>query len=143
VKIIYCSRLIAEETKPHDHILLISIRCPGQEVALQKGWKNILKIEFDDVLNEDVIILDGMGKKTKVIPFNQKMAKKVLDTLDNIGDNINTIMIHCEAGISRSAAVARFVSERFNEPILFPKDHKKDFPNIFVYNLLRREDNDR
>lgn len=143
MKILYCNRIIAEGTNPQDNVLLISIRHPGQKVALQEGWNNILKLEFDDVTDDKIIILGGNGKEIKIVPFNQEMAKKVLDTVDNIRDNVNTIMIHCEAGISRSAAVARFLSEKYNVPIIFPKDHKNDLPNIFVYNLLRGEDNDR
>jgi predicted protein tyrosine phosphatase len=51
----------------------------------------------------------------------------------------NKFFVHCSAGISRSGAVARYLSERFNEEVdweNFKRVNKHTMPNLYILKRL-------
>jgi predicted protein tyrosine phosphatase len=133
----------AECFRPEDDYC-ISILSPGRRVDL-KMWRKsrVLSLRFDDI--EDSLHLDGKKNEKLIEPhdsislnnaklFNTNMAKKVVKFVENIEKSRrkHNLIIHCEAGRSRSAAIAKYVSERYGLP--FPADY--DYHNLLVYNLL-------
>jgi len=104
---------------PSDDIALISIREPGsgenlyihthfasKKLELKYKWKNICILEFEDTkrpIKNAVIFSDYHAKK--IIAFLNKMRDK-------------TIIVHCFAGISRSAAVAFFIHKNYGYKII-------------------------
>lgn len=61
----------------------------------------VLRLEFDDVRTE--------GPQLHGITWAQAAA--ILDFVDQVKDGVRLLVVHCDAGISRSAAVARYVVE--------------------------------
>ena len=107
---------------------VISITCVGDAPApLQEGWRALLRIAFDDV---DVAITEGDGRL-----FGASHAAAILAFADEVAPSVKGILVHCHAGISRSAAVAKFLAERLNAP--FPD--KYAVYNRRVYSTLNRQ----
>lgn len=47
--------------------------------------------------------------------FTEAHARQIINTVTANKDSIHTIYVHCLMGVSRSAAVALFLTEAFNE----------------------------
>lgn len=111
---------------PH---LLISISNPGPDVAIPSTpyCKGILRLKFHDV--EDVT--------TKEIFFDHNMGREILDFVDEGISNVNTIVVHCGAGLSRSIATASALSKIINyrDDDIF----SKGIPNMMVYLTILSE----
>lgn len=99
-----------------------------QEIILNNiDCKNILKLVFDD------IVVENYNCKL----FSKEDAKLIIDFAKSLEDNIETIIIHCHAGICRSGAVALFLNSflnlNFDE---FKKENPYIYPNPFILNTL-------
>ena len=72
--------------------------------------------------------------KIDVKLFSDKNAQEILDFVQYNRVDIDLIVIHCEAGISRSAGVAGALSLIYNgsDEYYF----KKYLPNMFVYRKI-------
>jgi len=100
-------------------------RCT-KEHYFERDHANVLNLEFDDCEYE----IQG-----KV--FDVKMAEKVIEFLDNLPETVSTIIIHCMAGISRSAGIGEFIVNYFNfDYKKFKKTNPQIQPNIRVRRLL-------
>lgn len=105
-KIIKCAfvpQWVAEQIEPHRHIAMISLRQPGDDVPL-KNWNTILRIECDDVWDP-----------TEGKIFNEGHARDVIEFLEPLSmfSPVYQVIVHCKAGVSRSAAVARFIHDYY------------------------------
>lgn len=70
--------------------------------------------------------------------FSRDQAQKIWQFVDQIYTQIDTLLVHCIVGISRSPAVAAAISKIFvnnNDSIYF----KKYIPNMLVYRTLLQE----
>ena len=123
------------DTKDSEKRILISITTPG--VARSTGyctpaklhidaWRDILRLEFHDVEPE----LDGYD----YVIFNDEDAKKIFEFLKKHETEIDEVVVHCEAGISRSAAVSKFISIIYG--LEFPENYMLYNRSIFS-TLLR------
>lgn len=56
--------------------------------------------------------------------FTEEDAKDIFQFVDRVKDKVNTIVVHCEAGISRSPTVAYYIADRIG----VPKDSIKQSP---------------
>ena len=160
VQIFVCSRRAIEQsnplTVPH---LFISIRPPGdpQEVKLPASalTRGVLHLEFYDLdrVPEEPIPLIGLPKEswlalhhaTAENLFNETMARQVLDFVrphvehrsapDVNVPEVRAIVVHCDAGWSRSPAVAAALTKT-----LLGQDDGHWFrakrPNMLVYRTL-------
>lgn len=66
--------------------------------------------------------------------FNTALAAQILDFVRDVWDQVETILVHCEAGLSRSPAIAAAISR-----IYYDDDgpwFEFDFPNRLVFKLL-------
>lgn len=61
-------------------------------------------LQFDDISH------DTSG----FVMFNSDLAKRTLDFLSLARYNDNPLVVHCFAGVSRSAAIAKFAHDYFN-----------------------------
>lgn len=98
---------------------------------------NVLTLYFDDV-ERDFEQSPTNYQETKA--FSIEDARKIIDFLANINDDVKTIFIHCAAGISRSGAIGQFCSYYLN----VDKDHFKIhnshiMPNGRVLRMLNNE----
>jgi len=92
------------------------------------NWRDVLKLEFDDavdpVLNMDLTL------------FDEEMAKKTVAFIEKY-KGLNFV-VHCDAGISRSVAVATFMKDVYEYDRELFEISSDQFRNIHVMNLLRR-----
>jgi len=114
-----------------DKHIVISVRDPNSEIAKLPRLKSrleVLDLEFSD--------LDGVHLPSSAfyILFDNDMAEKVIQFFNEYKDKVDLIICQCEAGISRSAAIAGALSKIINndDTIYF----KKYIPNRLVYRTI-------
>lgn len=92
----------------------------------------LLQIFFPDISFK---IKDNSMKYNKL--FDEEMAQRIFDFVDGIKDKIDTMLIHCEAGVSRSPAIAAAIDRiYFGEKNVKEKYFMKYRPNILVYQTM-------
>lgn len=98
--------IVAESLDIPSHV--ISIRDDYSEMGWRVEHKSLLTLKFDDI--------EGfVGPEYR--NFDYLDALKILSFVrDTNGDNI---VVHCHAGISRSAAVAKFLSEKMGYELVY------------------------
>lgn len=120
-------------THDKDDYIIISINSPGYEVTkLNKlgKYKAVLWLSFNDI---DTPYYNLEPKQGDFVGLKQFID----DYKDNA--NINNIIVHCAAGISRSSALASAISKYLN---LNYKSIWKDnylMPNPLVFKLALNE----
>lgn len=107
---------------PH---LLISISAPNDKpkLPINKNRIDILSLEFHD--------LDEPYKDYKI--FSKEDAYSIFEFLKQ-NKNIRDIVIHCDAGVSRSPAIAAALAKIFNDD---DSEYFKEYlPNMLVYKTM-------
>ena len=113
-KVVYLSQLQAERLLPEPNTAMISITNPGETAFLQDGWPMVLKISFADASYDEATI-HSYGRMWLLSSYGfpeKKHAETILKFLNNLPDQITTIIVHCGACVSRSAAVAKYIEEK-------------------------------
>lgn len=130
-KVIFVSRPTAENTPGWKDWAVISISEPGfpGEAKLMRGWHAICRVHFDDV---DPAIPCGEPHQL----MNEADALKITQFVRKVAPHVDGILVHCKAGVSRSAAVAKWISRQFNVQF----NHKYERHNKHVYNMLVKAD---
>lgn len=124
-KVIFVDRNSAEATEGLHNWAIISISepdCSDGEAKLLEGWHAIHRVAFHDIerqLLEYQLITTTDAES--IVKFVQAHA-----------ENVEGIIVHCRAGISRSAAVAKWIAHTYHLPF----DHDYARFNRYVYNLL-------
>ena len=84
---------------------IISITGSGYPQArLRRGWSRVLRLVFDDV--EKPVF--------EAAHFDKDHAEEILRWLDKVEGKVDKVFVHCHAGRSRSAAVAKFIAEKYD-----------------------------
>ena len=121
-KVIFTDRKSAERAPGQPNWHVVSISGGGQEYpTLSEGWGDVLYLYFedtDDIENE--------------FAFNDAHAQRVAEFVDQSVTKCDGVLVHCHAGISRSAAVAKWIAERYGLPF----DHRYYLYNRLVYQRL-------
>ena len=110
---------------------------------------NFLSLTFNDLTyNEFKRFKDIFGKNycdTSHILFNPDHATAIIKLLNANKDTVENIFVHCSAGISRSAAVAKFSNRFFMwhtqtpHPVnLFYEMGSMVLPNNYIVNTLNK-----
>jgi predicted protein tyrosine phosphatase len=68
--------------------------------------------------------------------FDQEQAQKIINFAKSVWDKIDVLLVHCEAGVSRSPAVAAALSVIFNGPRSDNTYFKQYIPNRHVYKTI-------
>lgn len=129
MKIVVFNQEQAEQCRPEmDHVIIsITSPCRSANIGLVPFRKAILTLQFDD--------LDRLPSPEMVEKYNIKLItdEQAIKIADFVADwwNIPLLIVHCEAGISRSAGVAAAISnvKTGDDEIYF----KKYLPNKLVY----------
>jgi protein-tyrosine phosphatase len=115
-KVYFASRELAESLIGKPSIAVISITDPGSPPAnLHAHFEHILRLAFFDAVPADEFLpapLPGM--------FDYRMARQIasfVHDLQQLPDKIS-VLVHCEYGVSRSAAVALFVEAYSGAPLI-------------------------
>jgi len=111
----------AEQAKPDLNVAVISITSPGDEPAkIQNGFHDVLRVAFDDLYEET--LKETVGDVPDLCPKgpvywhglllpNYDHAKEIIQFLDELV--CDHVIVHCHAGVSRSAAVAQFIVDHY------------------------------
>lgn len=113
----FFSREVIIATPGNPNKALISISCPGDPAPLQSGWGRILRLEFDDIDRRSMVdwYKKTTGKTLRL--FDENQAQTVIDFIDTLPKTIDVLVVHCDAGVSRSAAIARFSAMKLGCPL--------------------------
>jgi len=151
------SRAEFENFISKEKYIAISISDPDSEpVESQKDYTAILSLQFHDVdhrikKQKDCKLCNGTGKsplfpdingghcyactdKMDIKIFDETYAEQILDFINAYKDIVDLIVVHCEAGISRSSATAAALSLILNGEDQFFYDHY--LPNALVYRKI-------
>lgn len=106
-----------------------------RESLISQGCNKILPLQFDDLRDDQIEMCRKQGYEPMLFTKNQ--AKQVVEFINEVHKESkdSDLIIHCDAGISRSGAVARFTSEHLGIPFRDPNI----LPNRFVLRLLWEE----
>ena len=135
--------LVMSQKKAEDFIpetnksyVCISITDPegGFAYLKDKYYLNIFRLQFHDI---DKNIMESLGNF--YFGMNEEQVKDIKIFLNKYWDKIDYILIHCHAGISRSAGIAAAIEKFYSD------DDSKYFgglryvPNMRCYRLLLEE----
>lgn len=159
MKICVLSRREFEVYQGIEPYIAISITDPNSEPVEftdNDNFLQMLSLQFHDVdkrikKRKDCKICKGTGKielfsninnghcyactdKMDIITFDKQMACKILDFVSDWVLDINQVVVHCEAGISRSAGVASALSLIYNKKDQYYFDNY--LPNTLVYRKI-------
>lgn len=127
---------------------IISIQEPETEgngivFTETKACKRVMNLCFSDIdplffiSNEDKKRLNESIQRGTVKLFSEEDAKSIKSFFEDIKDNVDTLIVQCNAGVSRSSAIAAVLN-------LFANNKEKEYfdksiPNMYIYNILYNE----
>lgn len=120
----------AEAFIPGPEDICISIRSPGNMRArLSPGFRAILRLWFHDLAGIDP------PYPARAVPFTPRDAEEVARFVRQHKDRARRIVVHCEAGISRSVAIALAISTTLYGywawPAFMPQEYRD---KLYVHN---------
>lgn len=104
----------------------------------KNGIKKLLSLSFDDIDKKqyDDMVADGYGS---VVLMSEQDAARIVSFVKKYKDSVDGIIVHCDAGVSRSAGVMAAIMKWLTG------DDSKIFndlrfrPNIWCYRLVLNE----
>lgn len=127
-RVMFVGRYTAENCGPWNDFAMISIGEPAAsegDPVIPDGWHDVLRLSFHDVVpNQNIdnaYTLMTADDADKIVSFVRKVAP-----------DVQGIIVHCRAGISRSAAVVKWISHEYKIP--FNKSYSKY--NDYVWRLM-------
>ncbi|MDE1941767.1 MAG: dual specificity protein phosphatase family protein [Betaproteobacteria bacterium] len=122
--VVFMGRIEAEAEPAKSDWVVISLSERDAEPAkLREGWRDILRLEFHDI--------DGPQEPYDL--FSDDQAREIIRFVNAHAPSVRGILVHCKAGISRSAAVAKWIAESYGLP--FPVEYGRY--NKHVYATLK------
>lgn len=113
-----------------DRRILISVTSPNtrgsKPAVLHPCWRDVLRLEFHDIDPNT----RSRRKQKDLCFFTVDHAQRIIKFLEQHADAPETeIWVHCEAGISRSAAIAKFAAQVYS--LEFPEAYSLYNRHIF------------
>jgi protein-tyrosine phosphatase len=132
-KVIFVNRNAAENTPGFKDWALISItELSSSKANLIDGWYAVHRSEFDDEIPQH-----GISKS--IVLMSATHALDIVDFVHTIAPHVEGIMVHCKGGVSRSAAVAKWIANTFKLPF----NHDYTAYNKYVYHQLNEANEQR
>lgn len=125
----FVGRYTAETCGPWWDWALISLNDPGAtdgDATILDGWHDVLRLNFHDI-TQDTLDVEG-----SYALMTDEQAQDIVNFVRKVSPNVDGIMVHCRAGISRSAGVVKWISKEYHLPF----NDNYDKYNAFVYRLL-------
>lgn len=114
---------------PEKETIAISIIGTDEEGFTLEGWHpESIQLVFDDVEEND----------PDWTPMSKSQAKEIIRLIDKFRNRVSWV-VHCRAGISRSAAVARVLGEFTDLPLEGTEVPDTRFANTCVISLIHRQ----
>lgn len=124
-RLMFVSRTAAENMPGWESGAIISITEPDAgQAKLMQGWYVIHRAMFHDI--------DAPRPGESHTLMSAQHAAEIVDFVHSVSPHIKTIVVHCKGGISRSAAVAKWIAEAYNLPF----NHTYGLYNMHVYRQL-------
>ena len=123
----FVSKLEAQQLTSSQDVAMISINgILAIPPALNRFYR-LLSLEFEDV-----------GQADAFGAFNRQQAQAIVDFVAGLHAEPKAVelVVHCKAGVSRSAAIARYVADTTG--CLFPRRELSAGANPWVLALLSR-----
>ena len=95
----------------------------NNEADLHPDWAEVLRLEFDDV----------SIRGDQFHGITEEQAAQIIAFLNSVQHKVDKVFVHCLAGVSRSAGVAKFIAERYGLEF----DHGYGLYNPLVYDTLK------
>lgn len=102
---------------------------PQPKIRRPCGFRDVLFLQFHDAVPDDGVISDR-----EIALMTKNHAVQIWEFVNRYRDTVGTIVVHCEQGMSRSAAVAAAISNVLGEPNR--RFFREYAPNEYVYELL-------
>ena len=99
------SRGDAEQLPRLETVAVISITAPERPPASLEGFGLLLRLQFADVDFQQTE-LSRRAKEKLADAFTPGQAALILGFVEKLPASVHTIIVHCEGGYSRSAAIA-------------------------------------
>lgn len=133
--ILFISRAAFSEMQPTQKVAAISIRSAYEPPVVDGGWGLFLPLVFSDAEWDEEMICPSFKPAETGFPTLDSLAPvhSFLAALKK-GNGIEQVVVHCEKGQRRSAAVARYIAEQTGLDD-FPFDYLGF--NKTVYRLLK------
>ncbi len=111
----------AENITPAPNIAIISIMSPNSPPArLDEGSFHSIRREWFYDIDRYIYLRDySSGRINVQHPITEDQAKNIISYIESLKDDTKELelIVHCEMGVSRSAAIAKFVQDYYNVPI--------------------------
>jgi predicted protein tyrosine phosphatase len=130
----FVSEREAIELPPRIDTAMISITDSGRVAKLKDRWGVLLRVDFPDITYDEKLLREYgniLSPKWAITDVEASQMRQFILAL-RFMPQIETLIVHCHAGKSRSAAAAKFAAEMFGLPF----DHAYDGYNTTVYELL-------
>lgn len=132
--VVFLSRPAMQQLQATPDAIVISLSAPNDPACIANGWRSVLQLEFDDLCeavmgvpvgsvpdadSEGHLVREFFGALYR-LP-DSRHAKAIADFLSRHEGgccDFVSVIVHCDHGISRSAAVAQYVADRYSVPIL-------------------------
>jgi predicted protein tyrosine phosphatase len=141
--VVRSKREVEQENTIDEPHIIISIYTPFARPPLvfTNGYtKSILQLAFDDLDDPRPATILAMGE---VHLFTEHMAEQIVAFVEYFKrKGVDTVVCHCDAGISRSPGVAAALSKFYNKTDLEffanpgPYQTRRFVPNMRVYRTL-------
>lgn len=108
--------------------VVISINDTGFTTNFKENIRirDILSLTFDDI----TLDIDGCTL------FNKSISKEIKSFIDSYKQTVTQFIIHCTAGISRSAAVGFVISKYLNGDDTYLFETGRYIPNKLIYETM-------
>lgn len=141
MKIIVRSKNLAKDFTSDAPWAAISISTYGDWPLLNKCQQmGLLQLAYADADCEEIIkeYNEKYPNDPKIRLFAESDAEKILSFVQDIKDKIEILLVHCEAGVSRSPATAAALSLIYHDTdeIFFKPPFR---PNMKVYNSILKK----
>lgn len=128
-KVLFTGRYGVETCGPWPDFAVISLGEPDASNGapqIQEGWHDVLRLSFHDITPDT---LDVEGAYTLMSDAD---AQQIVSFVKKVAPEVEGIIVHCRAGISRSAAVAKWICSEYQIPF----NRHYDRYNDYVYRLM-------
>lgn len=93
-----------------------------------------LNLKFHDIDNATIENFDTWCKERKLVPFTTLDAQSILLFVSQVANYTDELLIHCEAGRSRSIGVGAALAKIYNNDDSYYFKHYT--PNMLVYRTI-------
>ncbi|MEO7495087.1 MAG: hypothetical protein ABIT83_02605 [Massilia sp.] len=105
------SRPDAQRVPALPSVAMISITAAERTPAQLEGFEHLLRLSFADV---DFKSQELSARAREKLPeaFQPSQAREIVEFIEALPAEIQSVVVHCEGGFSRSCAVAQFLHDR-------------------------------